>query len=163
MFKTALLALFLAAGTFLGAQKTFPTPDLITLDDQPAALSDYIGQGKPTVIAVWATWCQPCHVELDHMQDMARRWQEELGVHLLAVSVDKRYQMNRIQPLLKRKGWDYDVLVDTNGKLQRQLGFRSIPQMYVLDANGRIVKEYSGYREGRETEVDRVVRQLVAK
>lgn len=163
-FLLPLVLLCLSAAN-LSAQsdKDFPLPVLQTVDMEQAKLTDYVGNGKPTIIAVWATWCQPCHLELDHMKAYAPKWEEELGVNFIAVSVDKPFQVRKIAPLVKRKGWAYDILVDTGGKLQRELGFRSIPQMYVIDGNGKIVREWSGYQQGREQEVERVLRRLAAK
>jgi len=164
MFKTLLLPLLLICMTAgLSAQKAFPTPDLVTVSQQPASLADFVGNGNPTVIAVWATWCMPCHMELDHMKSYLDKWKNEYGARFVAVSVDQRHMMNRINPLVKRKGWKYDILVDTEGKLQGKLGFRSIPQMYILDGDGKIVKSFTGYEKGREAEVDRVIRKLAAK
>ncbi len=145
------------------AQKTFPTPDLVTIDQQTVALSDYVGNGKPTVIAVWATWCQPCHMELDHMKNYLNKWEDEYGAQFLAISIDQRYMMNRIKPLVSRKGWKYNILVDPNGQLQSALGFQSIPQMYILDGTGKIIEQFSRYENGQEAKVDRHLKRLASK
>ena len=164
MLRVFFSLLLVASALTLGAQgKTFPTPTLQTVDLQDAELGAVIGQGQPTIIAVWATWCQPCHLELDHMKAYAPRWETEYGARVVAISVDKAFQVRKINPLVQRKGWAYDILVDTGGQLQSRLGFRSIPQMYILDGEGRIVKEFSGYRQGREQEVEAVIRRLSAK
>lgn len=155
--------LLLFAATSVSAQKMFPTPELTTVDQQPAALADYVGNGKPAVIAVWATWCQPCHVELDHMKSYLDKWENEYGATVLAVSVDQRHMVRRIGPLVKRKGWKYDILVDSDGQLQSVLGFRSIPTMYILDGDGKIVKTFTGYKSGREAQVDKLLSDLAAK
>ena len=160
MLKHVLLAFTLLFALTLGAQASFPTPELTTVDRETVALSDYVGQGKPTVIAIWATWCQPCHMELDHMKAFLKKWEDDYGATVLAVSVDKPHMINRIKPLVKRKGWKYDILIDPQGQLQQTLGFRSIPQMYVLDGDGKIVRTFSGYANGREKEVDKVIRRL---
>ncbi|MEM6770008.1 MAG: TlpA disulfide reductase family protein, partial [Bacteroidota bacterium] len=117
----------------------------------------------PAVIAVWATWCQPCHIELDHMKGHLNKWQDEYGVNVVAVSVDQRHMVNRIKPLVSRKGWKYNILVDTDGKLQATLGFRSIPTMYILNGAGEIVKTFTGYESGREDQVDKILLRLTAK
>ncbi|MEO0731448.1 MAG: TlpA disulfide reductase family protein [Bacteroidota bacterium] len=158
-----LLVAILLLALPLSAQKNFPTPTISDVDLKDYELSAVIGQGTPTVVAVWATWCQPCHAELDHMKSYLDKWQSEYKANVLAISVDQRHMVNRIKPLVKRKGWAYDVLVDTQGKLQQALGFRSIPQMYIVDGKGKIVKSFTGYEPGREVQVDAVVRKLAAK
>lgn len=162
--KILLPVLLLCAATAaVSAQKQFPTPELITVDQQPAALKDYVGNGKPAVVAVWATWCQPCHVELDHMKSYLDKWENDYGANVLAVSVDQRHLIRRIDPLVQRKGWKYDILVDTDGQLQSVLGFRSIPTMYIVDGEGKIVKTFTGYQSGREVQVDKLLKELAAK
>ena len=161
-FFPLLLLLFVATATAT-AQKAFPTPDLVTVDQQPAALKDYIGNGKATVVAVWATWCQPCHTELDHMKAYLDKWEKDYNANVLAISVDQRHMVRRIPPLVQRKGWKYNILVDSDGQLQSTLGFRSIPTMYVIDGDGKIVKTFTGYKSGREAAVDKLLKGLAAK
>ena len=156
-----LTVFFLSAAT--QAQTDFPKPQLTTVEGEPVELAERIGKGVPTVIAVWATWCQPCHMELDHMKKYLDKWEGEYGVNVLAVSIDQPNMVKRIAPLVSRKGWAYEILVDRNGELQQKLGFRSIPQMYIVDGQGKIVKEFSGYASGREDLVDAYLADLVIK
>lgn len=156
-----LLSLFaLLFATTLPAQDAFPTPTLMDLDRAEVPLAERIGQGKPTVVAIWATWCQPCHIELDEFKAHAAEWAEQYDADVLAISIDKRHMVNRIQPLIDRKGWEYDVLVDTDDQLKTALGIRGIPQLYVLDGAGNIVKTFSGYESGRAAQVQRLLRKL---
>ena len=164
MLKQLFLPLFLLLFTAtVSAQKTFPLPKLADVQGQEVDLATYVGQGKPTVIAVWATWCQPCHMELNEMQGYVKQWEEDYGAQVLAISVDKRHMVKRIQPLVGRKGWDYNILVDTDGQLQTRLGFRSIPQMYVVDGDGKIIREFSGYAKGRMEQVEGALKRAAAK
>ncbi|MTB51544.1 TlpA disulfide reductase family protein [Lewinella sp. W8] len=156
-----LIVLFLSVG--LSAQDVFPTPELLDVKRAPASLATYVNNGKPTVVAIWATWCFPCHKELDEMKPYLGKWEMEYGADFVAVSVDQPRYFRQIQPLVKRKGWAYNVLVDQRGQLQQQLGFSSIPQLYVLDQNGAIIKSFSGYQEGREKQVDRLLQRLSSK
>jgi thiol-disulfide isomerase/thioredoxin len=155
--------MMLAFGLTLVAQTAFPTPELINVQREPAALGEYVNNGKPTVVAIWATWCFPCHKELDEMKPYLNKWETEYGADFLAVSVDEPRYFRRIVPLVKRKGWAYKVLVDQRGQLQQRLGFASIPQLYILDHQGRIIKSFNGYQEGREKQVDRILQRLSKK
>lgn len=94
------------------------------------------------------------------MKSYLSKWESEYGAQVLAISVDKRHMVNRIKPLVSRKGWKYNILVDTDGKLQAKLGFRSIPQMYVLDGKGKIIESFTGYQNGREVQVERLIKRL---
>lgn len=155
--------IFLTMTLSLSAQRAFPTPELINTEREAAALADYVNNGKPTVVAIWATWCFPCHKELDEMKPYLGKWELEYGADFLAISVDQPRYFRRIVPLVKRKGWDYHVLVDQRGVLQQRLGFSSIPQMYILDREGKIIESFSGYQKGREKQIDRLLKRLSAK
>ena len=159
------LSLLLGLSMFgnLCGQTNFPSIDVLRLDGSSVALGDLVGQGKPTVVALWATWCQPCLAELDHMKAYFEKWTGEYEADFLAVSVDQRYQMRRIQPLLNRRFWPYTVVVDVNRQLQSLLDFDSIPQLFVLDGQGRIVATYSGFENNRPQQVDRELAQLRAR
>lgn len=159
MLKQLLFVALVCLATSLSAQQ-FPTPTIATVAQEPVELSDYVGKGKPTVIAIWATWCQPCHVELDHMKSYLDKWENDYGATVLAISVDKRHTARNINRLVTRKGWEYDILLDADGKLQAKLGFNSIPQMYVLDGDGKIIETFTGYQPGREHQVDRLIKKL---
>lgn len=97
------------------------------------------------------------------MKSYLDKWENKYGAQFLAISIDKRYMMNRIKPLVSRKGWKYNILIDTNGQLQEALGFQSIPQMYILDGTGEIVQQFSRYENGQEAKIDRLMKRLASK
>ncbi|MEM7573662.1 MAG: TlpA disulfide reductase family protein [Bacteroidota bacterium] len=156
-----LLGLFLASA--LTGQTSFPTIDVVQLDGSNVGLDELIGQGKPTVVALWATWCQPCLTELDHMKPYFDKWTGDYGADVLAISVDQGYQMRRIQPLVRRRNWPYSIVLDTQRELQSLLGINSIPQLYILDGEGRIVASFSGFENNRPQQVDEELVQLRAR
>ena len=53
---------------------------------KPASLADY--RGQVILLNVWATWCQPCRVE---MPSMERLWHKFQGTdfRVVAVSIDQ--------------------------------------------------------------------------
>lgn len=138
----------------LQAQQLFPTTDFARLDGSTISSTDLIGQGQPTVVTVWATWCRPCQMELDHFKGFHNRWTNELGAQVIAISVDQPHHVRRIQPMVRQKNWPYEIVVDAQRNLQSLLDFTNIPQLYVLDGEGRIVASYSGYENDRAAQVD---------
>ncbi|MEL7378300.1 MAG: TlpA disulfide reductase family protein, partial [Bacteroidota bacterium] len=122
--------------------------------------AELIGQGQPTVLTVWATWCRPCQMELDHFKSYHDRWTNELGAQVVAISVDQPHQVRRIQPMARQKQWPYEILLDSNRNLQSLLGFTNIPQLYVINGEGQIVASYSGYDNKRANQVDRQLERL---
>src|SRR5579864_4272837 len=55
-------------GEFIPATPPQPAPavSFTTLDGNTASLADF--KGKPTVVNLWATWCQPCLKEMPSLE-----------------------------------------------------------------------------------------------
>lgn len=92
--------------------------------------------------------------ELDAYAPHYEDWSKKYGAQLLAISIDDIRGQAKIKPMVSEKKWPYTVLVDSNSDLQRQLGFNSIPQLYMLDQKGNIVYQASGYVPGSEKELE---------
>ena len=154
------LTVLLAAGS-AAAQDLMPTVDVKTLDGQTVS-SDAIraAEGGPTVVAFWATWCSPCKKELDAYMDAYEDWQDDFGAEVYAVTIDTRRQLSKVGPMVESKGWEFPVLSDANQDLMRALNFQTVPQVFVLDAEGKIVYSHSGYVPGDEEEVEDKLRAL---
>ncbi len=163
LVKLFTIAVLLLSATFLSAQKQLPDMELKTLDGATVNLADYAKNGKVTVISFWATWCKPCQAELDAIADLYPDWQEAYQMDMIAVTIDTRRQLAKVGPLVESKQWEYTILSDANNELRYALGFQSIPQTYVLDTEGNIVWEHSGYVPGNEYELEEVIAKYAGK
>ena len=119
----------------LVAQKELPTVTLTTLDGAATSIQKMANKDGVTIVSLWATWCVPCIKELDAISDLYQDWIEETGVSLIAVSVDDSRTVKRVKSLINGKGWEYDILLDTNNDLKRALGASSIPLTIVIKNN----------------------------
>lgn len=108
-----------------------------------------ISEEKTVVLSLWATWCVPCINELEAIALYYEDWQEELDLTLYAVSIDDPRTVNRVRPMVKGKGWEYRVLLDTNNDLRRALGAATVPLTLVVRDN-KILYKHSGYSPGSE-------------
>ena len=117
--------------------------------------------GKPFIVDFFATWCKPCNRELDAISEVYDEWREETGVKIFAISLDQAHNVAKVKPLVENHGWEYDVLLDPNGDMQRALSIQSIPYVFIVDGNGKIVYKHIGYTDGAETELIQKVRELI--
>lgn len=137
-----------------GPTSTIPAIDVKTLEGKTVSIKEYVGQGKITVISFWATWCSPCKRELDAIAEIYPDWQEEYGVELIAITIDDARSMAKVPALVETKGWEYTILADSKRELQKALNFQSVPQTFLLDAEGNIIYTHSGYNPGDEIELE---------
>lgn len=145
------------------AHATAQLPDLTlkTIDGETVRTQALANDGRPFIIDFFATWCKPCNRELAAIAEVYEEWQEETGVKLYAVSIDKAQNTNKVKPLVDQHGWEYEVLLDPNSDFLRALGGTSIPYVVIVDGNGQIAYKHSGYTEGAEEEVIEKVRGLI--
>ncbi|MCM1110270.1 MAG: TlpA family protein disulfide reductase [Clostridium sp.] len=119
--------------------------------------------GNPFVISFFATWCKPCLRELRAISEVYPDWQDETGMKMYIVSIDDAQNTNKVKPLVDSEGWDYDVLLDANSDFFRALGLQMVPHLLICDGDGNIVYTHSGYTDGSESEIIKIVREHASK
>lgn len=158
-----LLLLGLLSLNISAQESTLPKVMLKTLDGQSFNTSSISNDGKPIIISFWALWCKPCQKELDAFNESYEEWQKETGVKIYAVSIDDSRSTARVAPLVKGKGWEFEVLLDPNGDFKRAMNVNMIPHTFLLDGSGKIISQHTSYFEGAELELYEKVKKLVAK
>ncbi|HQQ12708.1 MAG TPA: TlpA disulfide reductase family protein [Bacteroidales bacterium] len=144
-------------------EASLPKVAIKTLDGQSFSTSDIKNDGKPIIISFWALWCKPCQKELDAFNELYAEWQEETGVKIYAISIDDSRSTARVAPLVKGKGWEFEVLLDPNGDFKRAMNVNMIPHTFLLDGNGKVVSQHTAYFDGAELELYEKVKKLVSK
>lgn len=129
-------------GQFSPAETPHPAPEVAFtgIDGKPAGLADL--RGKPAVVNLWATWCQPCLREMPSLE----RLQEKLGdkLTIAAVSQDRGGE-TVVKPFLAKLGLDkVRVYLDPKSEVGKAFGVRGLPTSIVLDAEGREVGRVEG-------------------
>ncbi|MBD5193438.1 MAG: TlpA family protein disulfide reductase [Bacteroides sp.] len=162
LLKSFVAAMFILMGC-AAANAQLPSVTLKTLDGKTVNTSEISNDGKPWVLTFFATWCKPCNRELKAIHEVYPDWQEETGMKVVAVSVDEAQNMNKVRPLVDSEGWEYEILLDPNSDLRRQLGIQMIPHCLIIDGNGKIAESRSGYTEGAESHIIEKIRELEGK
>lgn len=152
MIKKFFILLFIGSSTLFYAQDKLPNVTLTNMNQENVNLQEVANSDDPVIISLWATWCVPCLKELDAISEVYEDWQDETNVKLIAISVDDSRTVKRVKPLINGKGWDYEILLDTNNDVKRALGAATVP-LTLLVKNGEIVYRHSGYTPGAENEL----------
>lgn len=145
-----LAVLLFAAVTFTGEVRAVgvgsEAPDFEATDlrsGQQVSLSRY--RGDVVLLNVWATWCLPCEQE---MPSMERLYQElgPRGLRVIAVSVD----VGSGEPVLewtRKRNLTFAIWHDPEGRVQRIYHTTGVPESFVIDRHGVIVKKVIGATE----------------
>ncbi len=157
--KLLLYSALLAVG-FLAEAQPLPQIEVQTLGGTKVPIASLHQTGKPTIVSFWATWCKPCINELNSIAERYDELQEELGVTLVAVSIDDSRTSPKVGPFVAGQGWDYTVVLDPNSDLRRAMGVNNVPHTFLLNGAGEIVWQVNKYVPGEEEVLISEIRKL---
>lgn len=113
--------------------KPAPTFALEDLGGQTHALS--AGQGKPTVVNFWASWCVPCREEAP----MLSRVSQELTGRATFYGVVYNDRPAEAKGFNDQYGLIYPALIDPGSRTAIDYGVRQIPVTFIVDRAGKVV------------------------
>ena len=99
-------------------------------------------EGKVTLLNIWATWCIPCRQEMPSMQQAWIRLKDS-GFAIAAVSVDEG-SAEPVTRFAQELGLTFDILHDRSGRIQQVYQTAGVPESFLLDADGVIIKRVIG-------------------
>jgi peroxiredoxin len=117
---------------------------LEALDGRRAPLSETLAR-RPTLIALWATWCETCATEFAALGRLAPK-AEAQGAYVVAISEGE--SRDTVASFVHARALGYPHLIDEPFALGDALGARSVPTTIVLDRKGAVV--YRGGALSRE-------------
>jgi len=138
-----------------------PAPDF-TLNDlsgRPVQLSSL--KGKVVLLNFWATWCPPCREEIPSMVRLNQAMQGK-PFQMLAVSIDEGGK-GAVQEFFQKGGATLPTLLDSDAKVSSRYGTYRVPETFVIDAKGIIVKKVIGPMDWSSPEVLAALEQLMAQ
>lgn len=144
----------------LGAMaQLIPNIKLTTIDGtnfQTQTLNEI--SGKPVVLSFWATWCIPCLNELSAINDNLDEWKKDSKFEFYAIAQDDSRTAKKVPALVSGKGWDFNVLLDKNQDLKRELNIMNIPYTMVIK-DGKIIYRQTGYVAGNENDLYKIIKE----
>ena len=121
----------------------------LQLEGQPLALSGTAVDGKsvaverlqgaPVLVHYWATWCEPCKVDIAKIRELyAKYGPQKFRVVGITLDSDKE----ELSAYLAGKPMPWPQLHESgglDGRLAEELGVLTLPTMFLLDADGKVV------------------------
>jgi len=129
-------------------------------NNQAAKLSDY--KGKVVVLDFYATWCEPCRAETPRLVQLQKDYGAS-GLQVIGLNVGGADDRDQVPAFAKEFGIEYPLgFPDDNLVDQYLTDNQSIPQAFVFDRNGDLVKRFIGYSAKSDAEFVGVVQAAVA-
>ena len=119
-----------------------PDYTAVRLGTQDSVSLHEAGEGKVTLVNIWATWCIPCRAEMPAMEQLYKELGPR-GLRIIAVSIDDGDPRD-VASFVQELGLTFDILHDTSGDIQRVYQTTGVPESLLLDKNGVIVKKVIG-------------------
>jgi cytochrome c biogenesis protein CcmG/thiol:disulfide interchange protein DsbE len=111
------------------------------------------------VLNFWATYCAPCRVETPWLTDFYRQYKTQ-GLEIVGVSMDDGGQ-EQVNDFVKEMNVDYTILIGNHIVGDAYGGTRFLPQTFLIDRQGRIVKSLLGIQS--RSDVEENIKQLLGR
>ena len=150
--RAAWLAGLLAIALPLGASAPLATqpqpgevpPDALgTIKGTPITVGQH--RGKVLIVTFWASWCGPCRRELPVLAKL----QETVGRdHLEVVAVNYKEDRRDFQAVVRaNRQFQLTYVHDAYGTISDSYGVQALPNMFVIDREGKVAHVHRGYSE----------------
>jgi thiol-disulfide isomerase/thioredoxin len=136
-----------SSGAATGA--TEPDVTFESLDGKQVPLASL--KGKVVVVNFWATWCDPCRVEIPWMIDFQQKY-ESRGFTMLGVAMDDEGK-SVVGPFVattlfdvggKQMTMNYPIMLGNDDVASKFGGLIGLPMTVVISRDGKIVKRFIG-------------------
>ncbi|HEU4556205.1 MAG TPA: TlpA disulfide reductase family protein [Longimicrobium sp.] len=169
----ALLAVLVGVGwtmrdRFLPVEVGSTAPEVTAsdLNGRPVRLSQL--RGQVVLLNVWATWCGPCQEEMPSMQRLYTSLKGE-GLRMVAVSIDAKPGSpdasgrpgGDVAAFTREFGLTFDVWQDPSGAVARDFRTTGVPESFLVDKRGKIVKKVIGATEWDNPATVALIRRLL--
>ncbi|HYL55056.1 MAG TPA: TlpA disulfide reductase family protein [Gemmatimonadales bacterium] len=159
VFGTALVIKIRPQIDLVGVGSTAPEfrgKDLAT--GRAMTLADY--RGKVVLLNVWATWCEPCRVEMPSLERLHRRLGGGTDFHIVAVSIDEDGD-SVVAAFARQLGLTFQILHDQSGAIKRDYQATGVPESWVINRDGVIIKKVIGASEWDGPVNETLIRRLL--
>lgn len=134
-----------------GSVAASPAPNVTFTDLQGNEVSLEQLRGKVVVVNFWATWCQPCRIEIPWMIEFQEKYGER-GFVVLGVAMDEEgksvvepyVQQERFEVNGEQKAINYSIVLGNEQIAEKFGGLLGIPTSVIISRDGRITRRFIG-------------------
>jgi thiol-disulfide isomerase/thioredoxin len=120
-------------------------------------------RGQVVVLDFWATYCPPCREEIPHLVRLQKQYGPK-GFKVIGLNVGGEEDRPKIPDFVKLYGIQYQLADPDDDTVRLFLAQSdSIPQTFVLDRRGRLVRHFVGYDSEVAAELEAAVNNALAE
>jgi thiol-disulfide isomerase/thioredoxin len=143
-----------------GAATSAPRGAWTQPDGRRAGLEDL--RGQVVVLDFWATYCPPCRDEIPHLVRLQKQFGPK-GLKVVGLNVGGEEDRPKVPDFVRQYGIQYQLADPDDDTVQLFLADNdAIPQTFVLDRRGRLVRHFVGYDGEVAAELERAVAEALA-
>jgi cytochrome c biogenesis protein CcmG/thiol:disulfide interchange protein DsbE len=124
---------------------TAPDFQLAVLQGKGKTLQLSSLKGKAVLVNFWATYCDPCKVEMPWLADLQKKYGPQ-GFQILGVVMDDPGEKT-IVDFANKMGVNYPVLVGTEKVADLYGGIDGLPMSFFLDRDGKVTDRVLGLED----------------
>jgi thiol-disulfide isomerase/thioredoxin len=126
-----------------------PELTLKDLDGKDVSLSEY--KGKVVLVNFWATWCEPCQIEIPWLIEMQQKYGPK-GFVILGIALDEEGK-SVVAPYVAKERFDvngqklpmsYKILIGNDEAADKFGGLFGYPTSILISRDGRQIKRVTG-------------------
>ena len=141
------------------SENVLPKIMLKDLQNRNVSSTD-LTRGKITLINFWASYCVPCRKEMPELSRIHNSYADQ-NVQVIGVSIDDTRTVGRVKSVVRQLQVDYPVVYDMEQKLYKHFNTKAMPFSILVDAQGRILWEHTGYIPGDEKKMEAQIKRAL--
>ena len=129
-----------------------PAPDfaLTSLEGKTVKLSDF--RGKAVLLNFWATWCEPCKIEMPWFVELQKKYGPQ-GLQVLGIAMDDS-GVKEVGDFARKMNVNYPIVIGKEAVGDQYGGIPYLPSTFYIDRDGRVVDRIFGLVSRSEIESD---------
>jgi thiol-disulfide isomerase/thioredoxin len=107
-------------------------------------------RGKVIFLNFFATWCEPCRLEMPAMERLSQTYKDK---GLVVLAVDMHESAKSVRTFMQELKLSFPAVVDGDGSVGFMYAVRPIPATYLVARDGQILWRVFGARDWDRPEV----------
>ena len=164
--KGLLVCLILSiTSTFPDIASAQKAPDFNLASDQGIVVLSRL-RGSVVYIDFWASWCKPCRKSFPFMNDLHAHYAKQ-GLVVIAINLDDDQKDAKL--FLDKYPANFVIAYDKagetgkTGETAKQYGLSVMPSSWLIDKQGIIIRQDTGFKEGEQLAIEQAIQQALAK